>query len=107
MKVLINDIKTITIDDPDIKVKDGKLYNSKTKLFEGVQGDTVWFLVEKNGTFVSTRGIVDGYTNDRKVKLMGKKEPYTTYNEHKKIEHLSIVKLVDEEEELLAATMAL
>ena len=63
MKVLVNDVTTLTIDNPDIKVREGKLYNTKTQLFEGVQGDTVWFLVDRGGWYVSTRGIVDGYTD--------------------------------------------
>lgn len=107
MKVLVNDVTTLTIDNPDIKVREGKLYNTKTQLFEGVQGDTVWFLVDRGGWYVSTRGIVDGYTDYRTVKLVGKEEPYTAYSEFKRIEHLSTVKVVDDEDELLAATMAL
>jgi hypothetical protein len=107
MKVLVNGVTTIKIDDPNIRVKDGKLYNIDTQLYEGVQGDAVWFLVDKGGIYLSTKGLVEGYTNGKNIKLIGTKEPLTAYNEYKSIEHVSTVKVVDDEEELLAATMAL
>jgi len=107
MKILVNDITEITVDSPDLRVKDGKLYNTKTQLFEGVQGDAIWFLIDKGGYYVSKRGLVEGYTDFKTVKLIGNDEVFTAYSEFKRIEHVSTVKQIDDEDELLAATMAL
>ena len=107
MKILVNDITEITVDSPDLRVKDGKLYNTKTQLFEGVQGDAIWFLVDKGGYYVSKRGLVAGYTDFKTVKLIGNDEVFTAYSEFKRIEHVSTVRQIDDEDELLAATMAL
>ena len=107
MKVLVNNIMPLTIKEPHIMVREGKLYNTETQLFEGVQGDAVWFLIDKGGWYVSKQGIVEGYTCNRKIKLIGTDNEFTSYNEHKRIEHLSTVKVIDDEEELLAATEAL
>lgn len=77
-------------------IKNGMLYNSSTKTFEGVTGDYVSFTETlPNGGKVAVRGSVDGYTNGSTVKLMGVEQPYRNVTEIK-VEHLYSVMESDE-----------
>ena len=69
-------------------IKNGMLYNSSTKTFEGVTGDYVSFTETlPSGGKVAVRGTVDGYTNGSTVKLMGVEQPYKNVTDVK-VEHL-------------------
>ena len=63
MHVIVNCTKHIEIEDPDIIVKDKRLYNKRFDCYEGVDGDYVSFDVKlDNGSIMTIGGTVDGYT---------------------------------------------
>lgn len=86
----------IKVNEPELIVKDDKLYNKKTKSFEALEGDKICFVKNlENGYKVTTVGSVEGYTFNGHVKLRGVKEPYevTGYS----IEHVAkIAEFIDE-----------
>lgn len=90
MHVIVNCTKHIEIEDPDIIVKDKRLYNKRFDYYEGVDGDYVSFDVKlDNGSIMTIGGTVDGYTNGPYVKLRGRDIPY---NAPKKIvQKISVV----------------
>ena len=100
MIIIINNEKVLTVNESFLVVKDKKLYNTKTKEYEGVDGDIVSFERNNGHRVIITRGTVDGYTCGNNIKLNGVSEPFT---DCKKIhyEHISVVTLkegVTEEE---------
>lgn len=91
-----NSVK-LDVKEDYLVVKDKKLYNTKTKKYEGLDGDIVSFL---NGNML-TKGTVDGYTCGNKVKLRGVDKPYEGVSDVK-VEHLLNVANSDEDELSLA-----
>lgn len=77
MLIRLNNGKTINIVDACLIVKDGMLFNTVTKQYEGVDGDRVTFhITRENGGQSWLSGIVDGYTCNRRVKLRGSDRLY-------------------------------
>lgn len=92
--------------EEELTVKDRKLYNTKTKEYEGVEADIVEIQFERDGKPCGLRGTVGGYTCGSYVRI----RPDYEYDnvKSKKIEHISPVVLVEgstaEEEELALMT---
>lgn len=111
MTVKINNELQIDITEDCLIVKDGKLFNTKTKEYEGVEGDIIEFITAADGVRVWHRGIVEGYTYCEKIKLRGKDTSKYENVTKKLIEHISNVVCNEDEnfddEELLAATGAM
>ena len=84
MVVLINGEHKVTIAAPYLVIENKRLYNLKTKEFEGLDGDVVTFETNKR-TF---SGTVDGYTRDSFVKVRGIEEPFNISGK-KEITHIS------------------
>lgn len=94
MHVIVNCNKKIEITNPDIIVKDKRLYNVKTDSYEGVDGDSVSFDAETKFGLMSIKGVVDGYTDGCYVKIRGVDAPYNVTR--KNIQRVSVVS-IDEE----------
>lgn len=93
MIIKTNTGKELEILEKDLIVKDGKLYNKSTKLFEAIEGDRISFTTKLNsGHQVITSGNVDKYTYNGKIHLMGVVLPYNAPNAYE-VEH--VVKIVD------------
>ena len=90
MQIKVNDKYKFKVTQEDLTVKDKKLYNTHTKIFEGIDGDIVEFIYEEDGRKVLICGSVDGYTHFGTVKIHGREEVYKTDPYTVKIEHLSI-----------------
>ena len=90
MTIKVNGDYVFDVAEKTLIVKDGKLYNTETKSFEGVEGDLVEFeRIDENGRTMVVRGTVDGYTCGNKVKLRGID---TVYNvKSKKVTNISSV----------------
>jgi len=101
MKIEINNSKVIEVEEKHLIVKNGRLYNSTTKQYEGIEGDRVtFFTITDLGSKCYTSGTVDGYTCDNRVKLRGVEKPYTIGEGClKTVEHLSRITNSDSEEE--------
>lgn len=105
MKVRI-DGNICEIKEKELTVKDNKLYNTKTKEYEGVEGDLVSVTYEENGEIKGLRGTVGGYTCGTHVLI----RPRFDFNnvKSKKIEHIMPVILIEksdeQDEELLLMT---
>lgn len=85
--------KELEIKEPDIIVKDGKLFNKNTNCYEGIDGDRICFTARfESGSKVMTSGTVDGYTYNGLIKIRGVDTPYNVIDGYN-IEH--IVKVVD------------
>ena len=97
MLIEINNSTKIDIKEDWLVVKDGKLYNATTKKYEGIDGDIISFL---NGNMI-TKGTVDGYTCNDKIKLRGIDKTYKGVKDIR-IEHMSIVTNSEEDELFLA-----
>ena len=97
MTIEINREEKLEIKEDYLVVKDKKLYNTKTKEFEGIDGDIVEFnVMAKDGKESGYRGYVDGYTTDKFVKIRGVEKVHTNVMP-KKIEHISIIRdIIDE-----------
>lgn len=97
MKIKVNGYKILDINKP-LTVKDGRLYNTETKCFEGVDGDSVTFTITRDSNEIIVMGTVHGYTCGDTITI----RPNETYHDVKglKIEHISSVKFHDETEEL-------
>ena len=111
MKIKVNNEYVMEVNEDYLIVKDKKLYNTKTKKFEGVEGDIISFKYKHSAdTIRGYRGYVDGYTNGVSVKIRGINNVFTDLVEQT-IEHISTVANEDgtsfEDKELLAATEAL
>ena len=99
MYIIVNCSIRIEVTEPNIIVKDKRLYNTKLDCYEGVDGDYVSFDVENNGRIMTVSGTVDGYTNGRYVKIRGVEEPYDV--PRKSIQRVSSVSLCDDDRELI------
>ena len=95
MYIIVNCSIRIEVTEPNIIVKDKRLYNTKLDCYEGVDGDYVSFDTEDNGRIMTVSGVVDGYTNGRYVKIRGVKEPYDV--PRKSIQRVSSVSLCDDD----------
>ena len=102
MKIKINNERVIDIlDDENLVVANKRLYNKKTKSFEGIDGDLVSFTI---GDRIH-KGTVEGYTNDGTISIRGDKTIYKGVK-GKKIDHISVITSFEEgnkENELLNA----
>lgn len=87
----------IEVTEKELVVKDKKLYNTKTKEFEGVEADLVEIQYKKDGKTYGLRGSVGGYTCGSHVVI----RPNYEFNEvtTKKFEHISPVILVESHED--------
>lgn len=91
MIIEVNKDYKIEIKEDYLVVKDKKLYNTKTKEFEGVEGDIIEFKFSTGGgKELGYRGYVDGYTSDKFVKIRGVDKVHTNIVS-KKVEHISSV----------------
>ena len=99
MKIIVNG--TYEFDLPSgLTVKEGKLYNTKTKQYEAVEGDIVSLIGEVDGKKKRLiRGPIDGFTNGSYAKIRGINVEYNNIVE-KEIDHISHIKIVDESEDL-------
>ena len=111
MVIEVNGGRKINVSEEHLIVKDKKLYNTKTKKFEGVDGDIIEFVQGENGKKMSVRGTVDGYTCGTRIKLKGVPEYEGGEITEVKVEHLATVSYEDsvsaEERELDIAQGAL
>lgn len=100
MKIEINNCQVIEVEESCLTIKNGRLYNTTTKQYEGVEGDRVtFFTTTASGAQCWTSGTVDGYTCDKRVKLRGVDKIYNLAPSCTKIvEHLSRVTNTDGEE---------
>lgn len=93
MKIKINNEDIIDIaDDEDLTIVNKRLYNKKTKSYEGIDGDIVSF-ISNNRIY---KGTVDGYTHGSVVKFRGVDTIYTDAKD-KKVDHVSVITSCDEE----------
>lgn len=91
MTIKVNNDYTFDVKEKDLIVKDGKLYNTTTKSFEGIEGDLVEFeLKDFNNRVMVVRGTVDGYTYGGRVKLRGRDTVYTDAT-NKKVTNISSI----------------
>ena len=86
MEIKVNG-RWITVNEPYLHVRDNRLYNTKTKEEEGVDGDIVEFKEKReDGRTWIVKGDVDGYTNGKEIRLKFHddvyKEPKTKIVEH-------------------------
>ena len=96
MKIIINNETKIDVPNHLI-VKDDKLYNTKTKSYEAVDGDIVTLKKKEGDKYTNiVRGYVDGYTDGNIVKIRGRAFQYTNVDA-KEIDHISKVKEVEEQ----------
>ena len=78
MRIEVNNNKVLEITDKCLTIENGRLFNTITKQYEGVDGDRVTFYITTGPTskcWIS--GTVDGYTCHRRVKVRGHSEYYT------------------------------
>lgn len=106
MRIIVNNDKRYIFEVPqELVIKDNRLYNTKTKSYEGVEGDIVHMTVDYgDGKEVMLSGTVSAFTNDKDVTIRPNRvieNPKT-----KKFEHVSTVKeflgTTKEEEEMIA-----
>jgi hypothetical protein len=111
MVIEINGERKFGVSEDFLIVKDKRLYNVKTKKFEGVDGDIVEFVKDENGKKMSIRGTVDGYTCGNHIKIRGVSDYESGQINDIRIEHISTVSYEDsvsaEEKELDIAQGAL
>lgn len=89
MLIKVNKDRILDVKEEHLIVKDKMLYNTKTKEYEGVDGDIASFEFEEDGRTVCFSGSVESYTCDDKVCIRGCNEPYLAPK--KKITHISVV----------------
>ena len=93
MQIKVNNEYIIDIaDDEDLTIVNKRLYNKKTKSYEGIDGDIVSF-ISNNRIY---KGTVDGYTHGGKVKFRGVDTIYTDVQD-KRVDHVSVITSCDEE----------
>ena len=97
MKIKVNGDKILNVTEKSLTVKDGRLYNTLTKNYEGVDGDAVTFDISINGNGRVIMGTVQGYTCGEHIII----RPCQEYNDIKerKIEHISSVELYDDSDD--------
>lgn len=105
MVIEINRDKKVEVNEDFLIVKNKRLYNTKTKSFEGIDGDIISFEYEKDGHGVLFSGVVNGYTCDNTIYVRGVEKPFEKIK-NKKIDHVSSItneNVVNENLELLSA----
>jgi len=95
MLIRLDNGKSINVVEKCLTVINGKLYNTDTQQYEGLDGDKVeFYFTNQHGHQCWVRGTVDGYTCNRRIKLQDVNELYaTSLNSKKIINHIS--KIVD------------
>lgn len=95
MLIRLDNGKSINVVEKCLTVINGKLYNTDTQQYEGLDGDKVeFYFTNQHGHQCWVRGTVDGYTCNRRIKLQDVNELYaTSLNSKKVINHIS--KVVD------------
>lgn len=95
MLIRLDNGKSINVVEKCLTVINGKLYNTDTQQYEGLDGDKVeFYFTNQHGHQCWVRGTVDGYTCNRRIKLQDVNELYaTSLNSKKIINHIS--KVVD------------
>lgn len=86
MVAIINGEEEIVIPEPYLIIEKQRLYNTKTKQYEGIDGDIVSF-THKN---TNLSGMVEGYTHGAYVKIRGVEKPFIDA-EKKEITHISTI----------------
>ena len=77
MKIKLDNSKVIDVAESMLTVKGGKLYNKMTNKFEGLDGDEITFyILDKEGKKLRMKGIVEGYTCNRRIQLKGARDLY-------------------------------
>lgn len=92
MKIKVSE-HIIEINEKELIVKNGKLYNTKTKEYEGVEADLITISYEKDGKVYGLKGSVGGYTCGSHVVIRPNYE-FDNVKE-KKIEHIMPVVLIE------------
>ena len=97
MKIVINNSKTINVIEQCLVVKNNKLFNTMTNQYEGIDGDSIEFITtDSSGEQCVIRGIVKGYTCNRRIELRGVHAVYATANgTGKNITHISSITETD------------
>jgi len=87
----------IDVTEKELVVKDKKLYNIKTKEYEGVEADLITIQYTKDGKTYGLKGTVGGYTCGNHVVI----RPNYEFNEvtMKKIDHIVPVELIESHED--------
>ena len=95
MLIRLDNGKSINVVEKCLTVINGKLYNTDTQQYEGLDGDKVeFYFTNQHGHQCWVRGTVEGYTCNRRIKLQDVNELYaTSLNSKKIINHIS--KIVD------------
>lgn len=95
MLIRLDNGKSINVVEKCLTIINGKLYNTDTQQYEGLDGDKVeFYFTNQHGHQCWVRGTVDGYTCNRRIKLQDVNELYaTSLNSKKVINHIS--KVVD------------
>lgn len=98
MLIRLNNGKSINVVEKCLTVINGKLYNTDTQQYEGLDGDKVeFYFTNQHGHQCWVRGTVDGYTCNRRIKLQDVNELYaTSLNSKKTIEHNSTIVSCDQ-----------
>ena len=105
LEVRLNNGVSLDIEDEHLIIKDKRLYNTKTKSFEGVDGDHVSFTtILSGGTKCITSGTVDGYTNENRIKLKGVLKTYENFKD-KKVEHFYSIDSFDDKNSVVLDTV--
>ena len=59
------------VNEDYLTVKNERLYNTKTKSYEGIEGDIISFNYNNDGVKGGYKGYVDGYTNGVTARIRG------------------------------------
>ena len=72
MTIVINggDYK-FQVNEDYLVVKNERLYNTKTKSYEGIEGDIISFNYNNDGVKGGYKGYVEGYTNGVTARIRG------------------------------------
>lgn len=97
MKIKVNGDKILNVTDKSLTVKDGRLYNTETRNYEGVDGDAVTFNISINGNDLVIMGTVHGYTCGGHIIIRPNEEFHDI--KERKIEHISSVELYDDSDD--------
>ena len=90
MFITINGGREIEIKEDFLIIKDNKLYNTRTKKREGLDGDIVSFVIDNGSHKTICRGTVDGYTCGNRIKIRGYQETFHDMTDIK-FEHISVI----------------
>jgi hypothetical protein len=93
MNIKVNGSYIFEVNEKELTVKNRKLYNLKTKSYEGVESDIATFEVEQDGKTIIKSGPIQGYTYNGHVVI----RPNCEYNgvKIKTIDHVSSVVALD------------